>query len=122
MEFPLNLLGATICHNAIVYLKTPLCRTTMTNAWLKTRQRHPFLRAKWDPWGFIAKVTENTQPTYHKINDNRQFLEKFKMHSNKEAKFAELSVCVHENEHVIQILGTTVVFLYSKFLNRPFIQ
>ena len=100
----MNILGCTICHAAIVELNTPLCRTTMTNAWLKTLQRHPFLRAKWDPWGFIAKVTENTQPTYHQIYDHRQFVDEFKCHSNKEAKFAELYV--FEKGLTIQILGT----------------
>ena len=121
MEFPMNVLGYTICHAAIVELNTPLCRTTMTDAWLKTRQRHPFLRAKWDPCGFIAKVTHrdgpnNTQPTYKNVNNNRQFVEKLRWHANKEMRHSNFArLLVYENGLTIQILGTAAVFLFPIF-------
>ena len=99
----MNFDALTVCHAAILELNTPLDRNTMTGAWFKTLQKHPFLRAKWN-CGFIAKVKENTEPTYLQIQENEKLVDQFKAHSNKEAKYAELTVC--EQGLTIQILGT----------------
>ena len=100
---PMNMDALTVCHAAILELNTPLDRNTMTGAWFKTLQKHPFMRAKWN-CGFISKVKDNTEPTYLQIHESRELVEQFKTHSNKEAKYAELAVC--EQGLTIQILGT----------------
>ncbi|CAG5111660.1 Oidioi.mRNA.OKI2018_I69.chr2.g5941.t1.cds [Oikopleura dioica] len=120
--------GLSVCHAAIVELNSPLDRITMTDAWYKTIQTHPFLRAKWSR-GFIAKVKENTEPTYLEIPGSQDMVDQLIIHSNKDAKFAELTVC--EQGLTIQILvtiphsladGTAMMIILNdllKFYEKP---
>ena len=110
IEFAMNYTGLSVCHAAILELNTPLDRPTMTGAWYKTLQTHPFLRAKWCS-GFISKVKGNTEPTYLDITQSQEMVDQLIYHSNKDAKFAELTVC--EQGLTIQILGKMVIIRFS---------
>ncbi|CAG5079584.1 Oidioi.mRNA.OKI2018_I69.PAR.g9288.t1.cds [Oikopleura dioica] len=128
IEFAMNYTGLSVCHAAILELNTPLDRSTMTGAWYKTLQTHPFLRAKWCS-GFISTVKGNTEPTYLDITQSQEMVDQLIFHSNKDAKFAELTVC--EQGLTIQILvtiphsladGTAMMIILNdllKFYEKP---